>query len=58
MGKVLKWSSIWCFGLLTMVAGIGSVENPDNNLLIGASVTYLGCFIFVVATINMIRTER
>tara|TARA_E500000318_G_C3480731_1_gene180314 strand:+ start:352 stop:477 length:126 start_codon:yes stop_codon:yes gene_type:complete len=36
-----------------MMAGIGAVENPDNNILMGIAVLYGGMFLMVFATVKL-----
>lgn len=53
MAKILRWSCAWVVSLLIMMAGIGAVENPDNNILMGISVLYGGMFLMVFATVKL-----
>mgnify|MGYP005988413829 CR=1 FL=1 len=56
--KFLRWSYVWVLGLLIMMAGIGSVENPNNNLWLGVLVLYSGVFVLGVATIQLSKLGR
>jgi len=56
--KFLRWSYVWVLGLLIMMAGIGSVENPNNSLLLGVLVLYSGVFVLSVATIQLAKLGR
>jgi drug/metabolite transporter (DMT)-like permease len=56
--KFLRWSYVWVLGLLIIMAGIGSVENPDNNLLTGVLVLYSGVFVLTVATVQLSKLGR
>tara|TARA_E500000081_G_scaffold121860_1_gene126946 strand:- start:372 stop:518 length:147 start_codon:yes stop_codon:yes gene_type:complete len=42
-------------GLFVAFAGIGWVENPDNNLLAGVVVLYSGIFIFGVGAVQVMK---
>lgn len=53
MAKILRWSCAWVVSLLIMMAGIGAVENPDNNILMGIAVLYGGMFLMVFATVKL-----
>ncbi len=53
MAKILRWSCTWVVSLLIMMAGIGAVENPDNNILMGIAVLYGGMFLMVFATVKL-----
>jgi len=55
MGNLFKWASVAVLGLFCAFAGIGWVENPDNNLLAGVVVLYSGIFIFAVGAIQVMR---
>tara|TARA_R110001606_G_scaffold381222_1_gene542308 strand:+ start:1051 stop:1230 length:180 start_codon:yes stop_codon:yes gene_type:complete len=55
MGNLLRWASVTMLGLFVAFAGIGWVENPDNNLLAGVVVLYSGIFIFAVGAIQVMR---
>jgi drug/metabolite transporter (DMT)-like permease len=56
--KFLRWSYVWVLGLLIMMAGIGSVENPNNNLWLGVLVLYSGVFVLGVATVQLSKLGR
>ena len=58
MGKALKWAYVWVIGLLAMMAGIGSVENPENNLLVGVVVLYGGCGLMMWATVMLTKLTK
>lgn len=53
MAKILKWACLWTLSLVVMMAGIGAVENPENNILMGIAVLYGGMFLMVFATVKM-----
>lgn len=53
MAKILRWSCAWVVSLLIMMAGIGTVENPDNNILMGIAILYGGMFLMVFATVKL-----
>jgi len=55
MGNLLRWTSVTMLGLFVALAGIGWVDNPDNNLLAGVVVLYSGIFIFGVGAVQVMK---
>ena len=55
---MIKWAFVSIVGLLSMLAGIGVIEDPSKNILAGMAVLYSGAFIFVVGTIKMMKREK
>ena len=58
MGKALKWAYVWVISLVVMMAGIGSIENAENNLLVGVVVLYGGCGLMMWATVMLTKLTR
>ena len=55
MSNLLRWASVTMLGLFVALAGIGWVENPDNNLFAGVVVLYSGIFIFAVGAVQVMK---
>ena len=55
---VLRWACVWVISLVVMMAGIGAMENPENNLLVGLIVLYGGCGIMMWATVMLTKLTK
>jgi len=58
MKDKIFWGFVFCLGLLMMMAGIGWLENPHNNLITGVIIMYSGTFVLFVGAVKIARRER
>ena len=58
MKDKIFWGFVFCLGILMMMAGIGWLENPHNNLITGIIIMYSGTFVLFVGAIKIARRER
>lgn len=58
MKDKIFWVFVFILGILMMMAGIGWLENPHNNLITGVIIMYSGTFVLFVGGVKLTKRGR